>query len=39
MHYCYESEKINRGEIEEVHEKPKKIGQKQVNRFFDCYDY
>ncbi len=38
-HYCYESEKINRGEIEEVHEKPKRIGQKQVNRFFDRYDY
>lgn len=38
-YYCYESEKINRGEIEEAHEKPKKIGQKQVNQFFDRYDY
>ncbi len=38
-HYCYESEKINRGEIEEVQEKAKRLGPKQLNQFFDRYDY
>ncbi len=38
-HYCYESEKFSRGEIEEVQEKAKRIGPKQLNNFFDRYDY
>lgn len=38
-HYCYESEKINRGEVEKVQKKPKKIGMKQLHYFFDHYDY